>query len=232
MTYARCGVLAAALIATALSAIGCCDKEKRQIASLQGEYNELSNQNKDLRDQLSQAKTRQAELLADLESRGATISELEKRKGEEKAPKGGGPAAEGWEIGVHADRVTVGTDILFTSGKAALTSAGHAALDKIAATLRSTYAGLSVRVYGYTDSDPIHKTKNLWQDNLDLSANRAMAVTRYLRSKGISADSIETIGMGETHPVTSNASAAGKAKNRRVEIVVIKTRGPMARPLD
>jgi outer membrane protein OmpA-like peptidoglycan-associated protein len=48
-----------------------------------------------------------------------------------------------------------------------------------------------------------------------------MAVTRYLVVKGVKADSIETIAMGETHPLASNSGAA-KAKNRRVEIIVIK----------
>ena len=50
-----------------------------------------------------------------------------------------------------------------------------------------------------------------------------MAVTRYLISKGIAAKRVETIGMGEHHPVTGNKTKAAKSKNRRVEIVVLKT---------
>jgi chemotaxis protein MotB len=118
--------------------------------------------------------------------------------------------------------VTVGADILFSSGKADLTSGGRAALDKIVGDLKSHYAGMTVRVYGHTDTEPIRKSKKLWQDNLDLSANRAMAVARYLVSKGISAKNVEVVAMGENHPVADNATAAGKAKNRRVEIVVLK----------
>jgi flagellar motor protein MotB len=79
-----------------------------------------------------------------------------------------------------------------------------------------------VQVYGFTDNDPIVKTKKLWEDNLDLSANRAMMVTRELIRHGIAANRVETIAMGSTHPVASNSDKAGKAKNRRVEIVAIK----------
>ena len=49
-----------------------------------------------------------------------------------------------------------------------------------------------------------------------------MAVTRYLIDKGVAADNIETITVGATHPVATNSTAAGKAQNRRVEIVAIR----------
>ena len=78
-----------------------------------------------------------------------------------------------------------------------------------------------MRVYGYTDSDPIKRSARLWKDNLDLSANRAMAVTRELRKLGIPAESIETVAMGATRSVAPNRTKADKAKNRRVEIVVV-----------
>ena len=125
-------------------------------------------------------------------------------------------------VGAHADRVILGSDILFASGQATLTTAGKKAIDEIAKDLTSRYAGQLVRVYGYTDSDPIKRSKKLWKDNLDLSANRAMAVPRYLISRGIKADRIETIAMGATHYVAANSTKAAKAKNRRVEIFVIK----------
>ena len=127
-----------------------------------------------------------------------------------------------WDVGKFADKVSVGSDILFASGKATLTSKGKAALANIVADLKGSYAGLPVRVYGYTDSDPIKRTKNLWQDNLDLSANRAMAITRHIVSKGIKAESVETVAMGATRFVAKNDTSASKAENRRVEIVVIK----------
>ena len=92
----------------------------------------------------------------------------------------------------------------------------------IAATIRSKYAHAIARVCGYTDSDRIVKSARLWKDNLDLSANRAMAVTRHLIGKGIKAEAVEPGAMGATHFVARNTDKASKAQNRRVEIVVIK----------
>jgi chemotaxis protein MotB len=109
---------------------------------------------------------------------------------------------------------------LFSSGKAKLKSSGKTALSKVARDLKGNYSSLPIRIYGFTDSDPIRKSK--WKDNLELSANRSMAVTRYLISKGVDDERIETIAMGATHFLTSNKTRAGKSQNRRVEIFVIK----------
>ncbi len=220
MTRKTTGVLAAGLVAVLLSTLGCCEPEKKQIAQLQGSMNELSTQNQDLRDQLAQARSRQADLVAALDAANARLQSMQKPAPEtQPAPKGD------WEEGLVGDRLTIESDILFPSGQATLTKQGLAELDKAAAAIKARYPGLPVRVYGYTDTDPILKTKKLWQDNLDLSANRAMNVTRHLRSRGVPASMIETVAMGETRPVASNASAASKARNRRVEIIVIKSGG-------
>ncbi|MDY6913357.1 MAG: OmpA family protein [Planctomycetota bacterium] len=208
--------LAVSLILLAGSAVGCCEQEKKQLAALQSQYNDLSAQNKDLRSQLSQARAGEADMLAKLDAKDVELASakqklqdaLSKASTSEEAPRG-------WEKGLTADKITVGSDVLFASGKAVLTAAGKRTLDKVAADLKGSYVGLPVRVYGYADTDPIKKSK--WKDNLELSANRAMAVTRYLVRKGIKAKSVETVGMGEHHPV-----AGSKAKSRRVEIVVIK----------
>ncbi len=198
---------------------GCCKEEKAEIQRLHNEQQELMAQRKQLNSQLDDCRSRQADLLSELDSAEA---ELARTKAELKSAKAGGESAEGWTRTAVGDRITVGGDILFSSGKASLTSAGKRTLNQIAADLKSTYSNLPVRVYGHTDSDPIKRTKHLWDDNLDLSANRAMAVTRYLRSRGLDADRIETIAMGQTNPVAGNSSRKGKAQNRRVEIVVIR----------
>jgi len=206
------------------SALGCCTKEKQEIAALMGENEELLNQKNDLQRQLSACDARLQSAMNQLDGKQAELAAAQARLQELEASQRQAPAVpQGWERGLVSDKVTVGTDILFAAGKATLTPQGKRTLDRIVNDLKTTYAGLPIRVYGHTDSDPIRKTKKLWQDNLDLSANRAMAVTRYLISKGISAKRIETVGMGEHHPVASNTTKAGKAKNRRVEIVVLKT---------
>lgn len=216
-------MLIAVSILTAMASFGCNQKDQKLIQELQTRNQELQNEKQDLQERLAQSKAREDSLSAELAARQSELDAMAARWREQEGKKAATPApAAGWERGPLGDMVTVGTDILFSSGKAELTSGGRSALDKIAADLRGPYAGMAVRVYGHTDAEPIRKSKKLWQDNLDLSANRAMAVTRYLVSKGINAKSVEVVAMGENHPVADNATVAGKAKNRRVEIVVLK----------
>lgn len=220
----------AVLAMVCLLTAGCAQKEKQEIAQLHIKCNELSSQNSQLRGKLSQAKVREAELLSQVEGKDAEVSEKSGEVDRLKArlsakstpPSGAGASPGGWDVGKFADKMTVGSDILFASGRAALTARGKSTLGKIAADLRSTYRGMPIRVYGFTDSDPIIRTKKLWKDNLNLSANRAMAVTRYLIGKGIKPDAIETVAMGATNFVAKNDTRSNKAQNRRVEIVVIK----------
>ena len=73
-------------------------------------------------------------------------------------------------------------------------------------------------VVGHTDTDPIKKSK--WKDNWELSAQRALSVLRYLVKRGITKEKIQAVGCGESQSIASNSTASGKARNRRVEIVV------------
>lgn len=221
--------LAMLLAAISLTSSGCCKKEKQQITVLQAQYNELSNQNVSLKTELAQAKTREAELLSQVADKDVELSGKDQEifhleAGLKKTPVTVKTIAspEGWDVGRFADKLVVGSDILFAPGRATLTAKGRTRLDRIVGDLKGNYPGRLVRVYGYTDSDPIRRTKNLWKDNLDLSANRAMAVTRYLAKKGIDREKIETIAMGAAHFIANNTTRASKARNRRVEIVVIK----------
>ena len=116
--------------------------------------------------------------------------------------------------------VTLPNSILFSSGKATLKNSTSAELNQIYSVLRERYSGKKVDIVGHTDTDPIVKTKNLWKDNWDLSAGRALTVVRYLVKQGVSEKDIRGVACGQSRPVASNASSAGKAKNRRVEIVV------------
>jgi chemotaxis protein MotB len=114
--------------------------------------------------------------------------------------------------------VTLENTILFSSGQATLKKATSAELDHIQSVLQQKYRNNPIDVVGHTDTDPIKKSK--WKDNLELSAQRSLTVVRYLIGRGIDEKRIRAVGCGAARPVASNASAAGKSKNRRVEIVV------------
>lgn len=207
------------LAALAVLSVGCADQD--QIKKLNQEKNELIKQNADYQGRIAALEAAQTQRSP---QDALEIARLQNELAAAKAAKAGqGSSAAGageWEVGLSGDRVTLGSDVLFAAGRADLTADGKKSLDKIAGDIKSRYAGLPVRVYGYTDTDPIVKTKKLWADNLDLSLNRSAAVTRYLIGKGIKASMIETIGMGETHSIAGN-----KAKSRRVEIIVVKKPG-------
>lgn len=114
----------------------------------------------------------------------------------------------------EGERLTVAGDVLFGSGSADLKSTSKKTLDKVAAELKSNrYSRFSVRVDGYTDSDPIRKSK--WGSNEALSEARARAVEDYLISKGVSSSRLSAYGRGAQNLKKS------KAESRRVEIIIL-----------
>lgn len=211
-----------------MAAIGCNEpKLKADIEKLTAEKRGLEQANAGLKDQLARAAADNNKLGESLQAKDAElVAERSKPARVERivepGPDRGRVArdtdAEGWSGG----KMVIGGHLLFPPGSATLTPEGQAKLKKVAGDLKGHYAGRTARVYGFTDSDPIVKTKNLWQDNLDLSANRSMAVVRFLWSQGISKDKVEAVAMGDARPVSPNSSADNKKKNRRVEIVVRK----------
>jgi OOP family OmpA-OmpF porin len=100
----------------------------------------------------------------------------------------------------------------FEFNKAVLTAEGRTHVDHAVQTMRAN-PNMRVLVEGHTDSVGTHAY------NMRLSERRAEAVRDYLVEKGVSASRIRTAGYAETRPVASNATAAGRAKNRRVDIV-------------
>jgi outer membrane protein OmpA-like peptidoglycan-associated protein len=105
------------------------------------------------------------------------------------------------------------TDVLFQTGESNLTAAARERLGRIATTL-AAYPGLTVNLEGYTDSTGGRGY------NLQLSRRRAAAVRNYLIAQGVTADKMTTAGFGENDPAATNATAAGRQKNRRVEMEV------------
>jgi chemotaxis protein MotB len=108
----------------------------------------------------------------------------------------------------------------FVAGSADLKPDAARALARIAPVLVNDYPGTSIRVEGHTDSTPIRRSRRLWKDNWDLSTARARTVVRSLIGKGVPAKRLAAAGFGSTRPLASNRTAAGRAKNRRVEIVL------------
>ena len=93
-------------------------------------------------------------------------------------------------------------------------------LRKIATEVGNLEGVRLVRVEGHTDTDPIKKSG--WRNNEELSKARAKMVRQYLVTAGLREDYMRVKGWGSARPVASNKSKSGKAKNRRVEIILTK----------
>ncbi|GIU87618.1 MAG: flagellar motor protein MotD [Acidimicrobiia bacterium] len=115
--------------------------------------------------------------------------------------------------------VTVVTDqVLFDSGSADLRPEADGLLVAIAEAL----APLSnpVIVEGHTDPDPISLATSRFRSNRELSGARAAAVTDFFERHGVAPARLRAEGYADTQPIADNSTAQGKARNRRVEIVV------------
>lgn len=117
--------------------------------------------------------------------------------------------------------LTMVEKILFDSGKADIKTNGKKVLDRVAEILK-TITDKQIRIEGHTDNVPIGATlAEKFPTNWELSTARATTVARYLQEKGVSPAVLNAAGYSEYKPVESNETDEGKAKNRRIEIVLI-----------
>jgi outer membrane protein OmpA-like peptidoglycan-associated protein len=107
--------------------------------------------------------------------------------------------------------VQMAGDILFDSGSAVLKDEAVQQIGKVG-DIVAKYADDRVRIEGHTDA------QGAPQANEELSLRRADAVKRVLLSRGVQEKQLLVLGLGETKPVADNATAAGRARNRRVEL--------------
>jgi len=111
--------------------------------------------------------------------------------------------------------------ILFDSGKAEVKEDGLAVLQKVVDILK-TVKDKTIRIEGHTDNVPIRGALTAkYATNWELSAARAINVTRFLQKQGLDPMILTAAAYGEYKPVAPNDAEEGKAKNRRIEIVLV-----------
>ncbi len=116
---------------------------------------------------------------------------------------------------------------LFPSGEDLVSAQAHPALEKVAAAISKLPN--PVRLEGHTDSVPISTAR--FHSNWELSAARSIAIMELLSTKfGVPKDRMSIAGYADTAPVAPNETEQGRAKNRRVDIVILSEQGLVAEP--
>ena len=166
------------------------------IASLQSKITELQ-QEKEATAQM--ANSLENEMRSDLESKDVTISNL---KGQLT--------------------VNIVDQVMFDSGEAVLKPGGQSVMRKVAAIL-AEHPELRIQVIGHTDSIPIRPdARSRFASNWELSTARALAAVHFLtENAGLDPHRVGALGYGEYRPIADNATADGRAKNRRIEIAIL-----------
>ena len=171
-------------------------KDKDQMADLQAKVADLE-QEKDTAAQM--AKGLENEMRTDLESKDVTISNLQGKL-----------------------TVNILDRVMFDSGEAILKPAGESVMRKIAALLVE-HPQLKIHVIGHTDNIPIRpEARSRFTSNWELSTARALAAVHFLTEKaGVDARRVGAVGYGEFRPLADNATAEGRARNRRIAITIL-----------
>jgi chemotaxis protein MotB len=178
--------------ASLASALSQNDQDKDQIAALQTQVKELQ-QEKDTVAQM--ANGLENEMRADLESKDVTISKLQGKL-----------------------TVNILDRVMFDSGEAVLKPDGEAVMRKIAGLL-AAHPELKIHVIGHTDDVPI---RGRFASNWELASARALAAVHFLTEKaGVDPRRVGAVSYGEYRPIADNATAEGRARNRRIAITIL-----------
>ena len=192
-------------------------------APVEKQNRDLYNQNNELQAKLNEANAKLAAspdpgTLASLQQQLAAKDQQIAQLQSAKSATGPQPGMEGVDTTYDAAAGTVTAavpgDVLFAPGKNDLKESAMTSLSRIVAAIKKQYANKPLFIDGHTDSDPITKTADKWDDNWDLSYGRAKAVAAYLINNGIDPKLVTIRAFGENQP------KASKAASRRVEIVV------------
>jgi len=187
-----------------MRALATAEQNQTQAATLKEEVNANKARIDELQREKEAAtqaqKSLEQEMRAALESKEITISELQGKL-----------------------TVNILDRIMFDSGEADLKTEGEKILQKIAGIL-SQYPRRQIHVIGHTDNVPIRASaRNRFPSNWELSTSRATAVLEFLIHHGVAQSHLAAVGYADQNPVAPNTTPQGRALNRRVDIVVIRS---------
>ncbi len=206
--------------------------ESQSATELTQQANKIKDLLKDLEqkeNQIALENERLIKLQTELNARSQTIQELEALIAAKEAKMNAlknavsnalkGFEGKGLTVTTKNGKVYVSMEnkLLFDSGSWAVGTQGVDAIEKLASVLAQN-PDIEVLIEGHTDNVPYSGTTIV--DNWDLSVKRATAIVRILQNKGVSPKQVTAAGRSEYLPVQSNTTNDGKAKNRRIEIIL------------
>lgn len=203
---------------------------EKKIADLNAKIKEMTNLNNDLQNRLGKVSTNKAELDRSLAETRQALSEMARRKTEmEKELSDFRNLTAGLKSMIETGSVTVkfikgkmvvslGSDVLFPSGSAKLHQEGIDAVKQVTKQLVKIQ-NKDFQVEGHTDNVPI-KTRE-FPSNWELASARALTVVNAMREAGMPGARVSAASYADTHPAAANTSADGKAKNRRIDMVIV-----------
>jgi chemotaxis protein MotB len=188
-----------------------------KVEKLEGEKAELAT----AKDELSKEVEAKS---GELEQLKGTYDKLEEKMKDEIAKGDISLSQDGGRL-----RVGLVDKILFDSGEAAVSKRGEEVLAKVGAVLASI-DDKQIQVSGHTDKTPISdKLTAQFPTNWELSTARAINVVRFLSEKAnVPPERLVASGYSEYHPIANNKTSAGRAKNRRIEILLTPSLAPKA----
>jgi len=214
---------------------GAFDSKSKEVESLATQNNNLQAQVKDLSAENTSLKKDQEMTRMEKDALQAKVDELTKKadKAEqlEKTTQTYESLQKKLEKEIQQGQIqitemknrltmTMVDKILFPSGSAEISADGKKVLDKVVSILKDV-KDKRIQVEGHTDNVPIRQQKNRFPTNWELSTTRATEVVRYLQEDGIDPRLLSATGYSEYQPVAPNDSDESRAKNRRIEIVLL-----------
>lgn len=216
--------------------------QRGHIASLNKEINQLEGKNTSLQSDKESLQSQMASLQSEKESLQSQVASLQseteamKRQKEQEMNDMKGTYEDlltNMKSEIDKGKITITQlegklkvnmldEILFDSGKVTIKPEGIEVLERVGEILLDV-KDRSINIEGHTDNVPIGPVlAKKYPTNWELSASRATNVARYLQEKaGIDPGLLSATGYGEYHPIASNDTKLGKAKNRRIEIVLV-----------
>ena len=207
------------------------DEQKSQIATLNAQIASLRKQLASLQEALDAAEAKDVEQQAQIENLSSRLNAALSRKVLELQEVRSrffealrNALGDRTDVKIVGDRFIFESDILFGSCSATLGAAGQIELDKLATALLEIQGELPddlqwvLRVDGHADAERLGPScRQFFDSNLELSAQRAISVVNYLKSRRVPAERLLATGAGSTYPLVRGISAVANAQNRRIE---------------